>query len=740
MRLFNTTSKVTGKRSRSLLLCAIALPLLALGCSSDSPTEPTANPAPPPGGGGTTAFTITITANPASVPAGSLTPVALNITVRRADNGAAPANNTTLQLSTSAGNFTTAGTGPQTGAVALINGGAQVSLFAGAVELTAQVRAQLQSSIGTTNVAFTAPIEPDTFFIGSITPLTGSPDGGSRMRINGGGFFEPVRVFIGGQVAVVESVAPDLIVARTPQISLPVGETRSADVSVTVGLNTAESATDVLPGAFTYRRDGGGVQPQIFSLTPSSGPNEGGTTITIRGEGFSSPIQVLFGSGSAAAFNGIEATVLSVSSTQIMVTSPSATGFGQDNQNANVAVLVRNTNSGDATLLGNAFSYGTNVIITSLGPTAVSYVGGTLVTVSGQGFDEPVAVSAGGVGQSPISVTGTEIIFRASAVRVVDCQPVTADGSEASGPVGVTNIETGDGAVGPDFGYVGPPPPFITAVNPNTIAEAGGTAVTLTGGNFMDPVQVTINGALSNVSSVSDSEVVLNTPTIAGATFNTVGCDDNGDGEVGTRNVATSNNLSFSLRNVETGCTTEDVAVAFTVNPADTTCQNDVADIVPGTAPTAGFDFTVNGTTVAFNDQSLGAPTQWLWEFGDPGDNTSTLQNPSFAYGAPGMYTVRLTVTNDTGSSSATRLVEIVPAAPPSAAFDFTINGTTVAFTDQSLGGPTQWLWEFGDVGDSTSNAQNPSFAYGVPGMYTVRLTATNGNGSTSVTRLVDIP
>jgi PKD repeat protein len=51
-----------------------------------------------------------------------------------------------------------------------------------------------------------------------------------------------------------------------------------------------------------------------------------------------------------------------------------------------------------------------------------------------------------------------------------------------------------------------------------------------------------------------------------------------------------------------------------------------------------------------------------------------------------------------------------------------------VQFSDQSTGGATSWLWNFGD--GTTSTQQNPSHIYTTNGTYTVTLTATNGNGS----------
>jgi PKD repeat protein/C1A family cysteine protease len=69
---------------------------------------------------------------------------------------------------------------------------------------------------------------------------------------------------------------------------------------------------------------------------------------------------------------------------------------------------------------------------------------------------------------------------------------------------------------------------------------------------------------------------------------------------------------------------------------------------------------------------------------------------------------------------------------PPVAAFSANpLSGAaplTVAFTDQSTGGPTSWAWTFGDGGISTE--QNPSHIYPAVGTYTVKLTVTNSAGS----------
>jgi len=58
----------------------------------------------------------------------------------------------------------------------------------------------------------------------------------------------------------------------------------------------------------------------------------------------------------------------------------------------------------------------------------------------------------------------------------------------------------------------------------------------------------------------------------------------------------------------------------------------------------------------------------------------------------------------------------------------FVLVDFTVTFTDTSAGSPTAWAWDFGDNG--TSSVKNPSHQYTSAGTYTVKLTASNANGT----------
>ncbi|MCB9263147.1 MAG: T9SS type A sorting domain-containing protein [Flavobacteriales bacterium] len=63
------------------------------------------------------------------------------------------------------------------------------------------------------------------------------------------------------------------------------------------------------------------------------------------------------------------------------------------------------------------------------------------------------------------------------------------------------------------------------------------------------------------------------------------------------------------------------------------------------------------GETIQFYDDSYGA-TSLSWDFDDDGNSESTEQNPTFAYGEGGIYTVRLTIN---GTTSTTKTIQILP-------------------------------------------------------------------------------
>lgn len=135
---------------------------------------------------------------------------------------------------------------------------------------------------------------------------------------------------------------------------------------------------------------------------------------------------------------------------------------------------------------------------------------------------------------------------------------------------------------------------------------------------------------------------------------------------------------------------------------------------------------------VNFNDQSIGDPLSWVWEFGD-GANASE-QNPNHTYQNAGIFTVSLMVSSSVGADLEikTNLINVLPQGEPTADFKATpligLAPVKVQFTDISQGNPNSWVWIFGDGG--ISGLQNPLHEYRVAGFYSVTLTVSNENGA----------
>jgi PKD repeat protein len=80
---------------------------------------------------------------------------------------------------------------------------------------------------------------------------------------------------------------------------------------------------------------------------------------------------------------------------------------------------------------------------------------------------------------------------------------------------------------------------------------------------------------------------------------------------------------------------------------------------------------------------------------------------------------------------------------PPVASFSATPDAgdapLTVHFADTSTGGVQSREWDFQDDGTTDSTLATPQFVYATPGVYTARLTVTNGAGSDSTTATITV-
>jgi len=158
-------------------------------------------------------------------------------------------------------------------------------------------------------------------------------------------------------------------------------------------------------------------------------------------------------------------------------------------------------------------------------------------------------------------------------------------------------------------------------------------------------------------------------------------------------------------------------------------------------APSANF--TANSTAgcfpfvVTFQDLSSNNPTSWLWDFGNGA--TSTAKNPTTTFFNPGSYTIKLTVTNLSGSNTLTRTGYITVYESPTVNFMAVDSAGCFPlrsqFTDQSVAGTgstiSSWEWNFGD--GATASDQHPLHIYNASGNFSVTLKVTNDKGCSKV-------
>lgn len=131
----------------------------------------------------------------------------------------------------------------------------------------------------------------------------------------------------------------------------------------------------------------------------------------------------------------------------------------------------------------------------------------------------------------------------------------------------------------------------------------------------------------------------------------------------------------------------------------------------------------------------------YSWDFGDT--TTATGATPTHVYSADGNYTVTLTVSDGSLSSTATTSVSIVNSSPLanaggpySGAHNIALQFDGSGSSDPN-GDSLVYYWDFGDTTSGTGI--NPSHVYSVDGVYTVALTVSDGSLSNVSTATVTI-
>lgn len=656
-------------RQRKSWIALLFMLLLFAACKGETPT------APPAGGGSGGGSTPPSSAN-LTLSASNTTPIidsTVVITATVTLNGSPVPNGTAVEFTTTAGTFTDVTPAVTSIIRTTTNGVATVHLSsatAGVAHVTATVN-NVTRSIDVDFRTTPACVPPDprcpvvrTPTITSVSPSVGKPQGGDIITITGTNFIAPVRVLFdtgtGTPVeAVIVSSTETEIKVITPAVNLGAGQQLKASIIVVTKLGSGAEERVVGTDAFTFRNVA--LTPVIYSLSPTSGPINGGTRVTIFGEGFQAPVQVFFGSAEARVIETQYDRIL-VDAPEARLTVPDGSSCGTTGCTGPTAVTVTNINSNTRGTSPQQFRYVAKMQIAAISPLVGSSVGGTDVTIDGFGFDAPLQVLVAGVEAQVIRVSGTQLLVRTGAA------PSPCAG--ATGPVTVRNIENLDTASSPtSFAYIAVSPQ-ITSATPNPVAT--GLTLTATVANPGIGQLGTANirfelgkGGAAGVFTIIPSPSTISSGTgtqsftiavpSSGFTFPTVACTTGG-GAPGTTPGPIDVPLTF--KNLTTGCND---TVTVTVQPAGAVCtqapaQAAVTNPATGCAIVTTAVSTTGSTSITIkNNAAAGSQNLLVTGSASPGAFSITPSTQvSIAPGSSSSFSVSFTAPATPGSTSGT--------------------------------------------------------------------------------------
>ncbi len=318
----------------------------------------------------------------------------------------------------------------------------------------------------------------------SILPASGDLHGGTTIQVRGSGFLGggTTEVRFGTVLGTGLSIKSDsLLTVRTPA-GTP-GATVALSLSNANGLAT-------LPAAFRYD-----TNLSITALQPANGTSLGGTAVIVTGTSFTGT-----GETPGVTFDGLPATSVTVlSDTSLSCVAPSGVA------GTTVSVVVTNS-AGSASFIG--YRYNALPRITALTPGTGRASGGTLITLTGSGFQ----VDTPGLNQVRFGgIRATQLSIKSDG-SLTCLAPAGAAGTTVN--VTVSNL---NGIATLPLAYTYALPLAVNTLTPSTGTSLGGTSVTIAGSGFLNgpagATSVRFGGVLASaVNVLDDGTLSCNTP------------------------------------------------------------------------------------------------------------------------------------------------------------------------------------------------------------------------------------
>lgn len=333
----------------------------------------------------------------------------------------------------------------------------------GSVRLAISTNGQQFTDVG---LAFT--YQPQAT-VQSISPRSGSVNGGTQIAVSGAGFVNSTEIAcrLGERVGEARYVDVTLVLCRAPRTEVMHQENGGSSVFVGIANNGIDFTTSENPGAmFQYV-----PSFELFSIEPSSGPATGGTILRVNGVGFDTARNV------SCVVDGLEIEALVEDAEQLACVTPPVANAG--------VVDVRLTDNGvETSSTAASFLYHPPIEVNSVYPTSVPESGGSRLLVTGSGFSDmgtlacvfvfPSATPQVSQIDSAATYTSDSLISCASpeggGVGPADLHVTNngADISDSRVPISVTSKST------------------VTTLWPASGSTNGGTSVRVQGTGFLD--------------------------------------------------------------------------------------------------------------------------------------------------------------------------------------------------------------------------------------------------------------
>ncbi|XP_067676837.1 fibrocystin-L-like isoform X2 [Haliotis asinina] len=327
--------------------------------------------------------------------------------------------------------------------------------------------------------------QPLTFvllpYISAVSPSTGSKAGGTKVTITGTGFqgtTKSITVDMQGYSCDVTSVTYTEIVCVTSGTTL--GQ-KTISVTVAAGVNDvpAEWKTGV-EKTFTFAES---ETPTVTAVTPTS-VNGSSTTITVTG--------TKFGTEASALSVKVDESVCTVSGSVTDTTFDCDVGdVPVGNHDVKVVVAGKGTATPTVKIESSA-------VISGITPTTGSVNGGTILSITGNGFVD---------GETTVQVGGEDCVVTAVTPSQIQCDT----SSHAAGAVDVVVVSRGTTypTLPAAFTYDTAATPTFTSVSPSS--GVAGDVITVTGTGFSTT-------AADNAIVINDVPCVVTAATATTAT------------------------------------------------------------------------------------------------------------------------------------------------------------------------------------------------------------------------------